>query len=105
MKLIDRDLRNTSRPMSSAEEGAEKKGESPAPIPSALELQALQTVVHSIDNKRAAKEKYAFWETQPVAQFKEGDEPVALRTDLSCAGASGNFLRATWCAAGRWSYR
>ncbi|GLI62888.1 N-myristoyl transferase [Volvox africanus] len=29
-----------------------------------------------VDYKRQAKDKYAFWETQPVAQFREGSEGV-----------------------------
>uniref|UniRef100_A0A7R9V3N1 Glycylpeptide N-tetradecanoyltransferase n=1 Tax=Chlamydomonas euryale TaxID=1486919 RepID=A0A7R9V3N1_9CHLO len=36
------------------------------------EMQALKVAVdHGIDYKRKAKDKYAFWETQPVTQFKE----------------------------------
>ena len=36
-----------------------------------LELQALQASVNAIDTKKQVKGKYAFWETQPVAQFRE----------------------------------
>lgn len=34
-------------------------------------MKALQASVNAIDTKRQVKGKYAFWETQPVAQFKE----------------------------------
>ncbi|GAX73599.1 hypothetical protein CEUSTIGMA_g1050.t1 [Chlamydomonas eustigma] len=36
-----------------------------------LEMQALQASVNQLDTKKQIKGKYAFWETQPVAQFKE----------------------------------
>lgn len=55
--------------MSAEEESKAQEGQ--APKPDAMEMQALQAVLNSRDAKRAAKEKYAFWETQPVAQFKE----------------------------------
>ena len=41
------------------------------PRPDPLEMKALQAATNAIDTKRQVKGKYAFWETQPVAQFKE----------------------------------
>ncbi len=35
-------------------------------------MQALQATLAHMDYKKQAKEKYAFWETQPVSQFKDG---------------------------------
>lgn len=62
--------------MSAEEESKAQEGQ--APKPDAMEMQALQAVLNSRDAKRAAKEKYAFWETQPVAQFKEMAVEVSL---------------------------
>jgi hypothetical protein len=48
-----------------------------------LEMQALQASVNQLDTKKQIKGKYAFWETQPVAQFKEDiSSQVALLTYL-----------------------
>ncbi|KAG1667053.1 hypothetical protein FOA52_000416 [Chlamydomonas sp. UWO 241] len=37
----------------------------------AMEMQALSSAIQHIDYKKQAKEKYTFWETQPVSQFKD----------------------------------
>mmetsp|Transcript_16098 Transcript_16098/g.34830 ORF Transcript_16098/g.34830 Transcript_16098/m.34830 type:complete len:429 (-) Transcript_16098:795-2081(-) len=54
--------------------GSSDEDEGPSAGPSSAELQAIQTTLSYVDLKRKAKDKYAFWETQPVAQFKDERE-------------------------------
>eukprot|EP00798_Chlamydomonas_sp_ICE-L_P010418 gene10418-8368_t len=62
--------------MSEEEKGAHPQaGEASGPT-NPLEMQALQTSLMQITQKRAAKDKYVFWETQPVAQFSDEAIPV-----------------------------
>jgi hypothetical protein len=43
----------------------------------AMQMQALSSAIQQVDYKKQAKEKYAFWETQPVSQFKDSVRDVS----------------------------
>ena len=54
-----------------------------APKLDPMEMQAMQASVQAIDNKKHVKGKYAFWETQPVAQFREDIAVKVLQPDAT----------------------
>jgi hypothetical protein len=57
-------------------------------------------------NKKQIKEKYAFWETQPVVQFAEGAVQVGLLQNNTFSSAFEESSSHGYVGyAGRWPYR
>ncbi|EXB38875.1 Glycylpeptide N-tetradecanoyltransferase 1 [Morus notabilis] len=51
------------------------------PKPVSKEDSSLETILHRFQNSMPVSKRHAFWETQPVGQFKDG--PIKLPTPLS----------------------